>query len=84
MELEIEAIKKIWKDDSKKVDGNFNAFTKIHVRSSIGLPRLNIDLKKLQDLLAITETGSAYIDSRGFLENGFSFETENTTIKSPG
>ncbi len=79
VELEIEEIKKIWNDHSKKVEGNFNAFTKIHVRSSIGLPCLNIDLKKLQDILAITETGSAYIDSRGFVENGFSFETENTT-----
>lgn len=79
VEIEIEETKKIWKDHSKKVDGNFNAFTRIHVRSSIGLPGLNIDFKKLQELLAITQTGSAYIDSRGFLENGFSFETENTT-----
>jgi hypothetical protein len=79
VEIEIEETKKIWKDHSKKVEGNFNAFTKIHVRRHIGLPGLNIDLKKLQELLAITQTGSAYIDSRGFLENGFSFETENTT-----
>ena len=79
VELEIEAIKKIWRDNSKKVDGNFNAFTKIHVRSSIGLPGLAIDMKKLQELLTIAQTGSAYIDSHGFLENGFSFKTQNTT-----
>lgn len=79
VEIEIEEIKKIWRDHSKKVEGDFKAFTKIHVRRNIGLPGLNIDFKNLQNLLAVTQTGSAYVDSRGFLENGFSIETANTT-----
>ena len=79
VKAEINGIKEIWENHNKKVDGNFNAFTKVHVRKSIGLPGLNIDFKKLQTLLAVTQAGSAFIDRQGFLENGFSFETGNTT-----
>jgi len=78
VEIEINAIKKIWSNHKKKVGDNLNTFDKVHVRSTIGLPDLDIDFKKLQGVLAINQIGSAFIDRQGFVENGFSFETEST------
>lgn len=78
-EIEVEGIQYIWTNHNKKVGDNLNAFDSIHVRSTIGLPNLNIDFIKLSEFLATDETGSAFIENQGFVENGFSLRTENTS-----
>lgn len=78
VEIEVKAIKEIWKNHNRKIDENFNAFDKLHVRDTIGLPNLNIDFNKLQEFLGVNKIGSAFIDRLGFAKNGFSLETENT------
>jgi len=79
VEIELNGIKEIWKNHNKIVGDNLNAFDSIHIRRTIGLPGLNLDFIKLQEFLAIDEIGSLFIDRQGFIENGFSFKTENTT-----
>jgi len=79
VEIEINGIKGIWKSHNKKVDDNLNAFDSIHVRSTIGLPDLHVDLAEIQRLLKTNEIGSAFIERQGFIENGFSLKTQNTT-----
>src|SRR5712671_630105 len=47
IEIEIQEIKKIWDNYSKKVDEQFTAFTGCHVRKTIGEPKLEIDFEEL-------------------------------------
>lgn len=78
VEVEINAIKNIWKKHHKKVEDRFNAFDALHVRTSIGLPNLDVDFIQLQEYLGATQTGQAFIEEQGFIKNGFSIETRNT------
>lgn len=79
VEIEIKGIKNIWDNHNIKVGDDLNAFDNVHVRSTIGLPSLCIDFKKLQEFLGINQIGGAFIERQGFIENGFSITTENTS-----
>src|SRR5688572_828275 len=78
IEIEIEGIKKIWDNYSRKVDEQFTAFTECHVRKTIGEPKLEIDFEELLIALEQPKTGSLKIGNN-FVANSFSLETRNTT-----
>jgi hypothetical protein len=78
IEIEIQGIKKIWENYSKKVDEQFTAFTECHVRKTIGEPKLEIYFEELLTALEEPKIGSLKI-GENFVANSFSLQTDNTT-----
>jgi len=79
IEIEIQGIKKIWDNDSKKIDEQFTAFTNCHVRQTIGDPNLEIRFEDLLNVLTDSRVGSLKVNDN-FVLNGFSLSTGNTTF----
>jgi len=78
IDIEVAKIKDVWENDSKKVDDKFTAFTKCHVRSTIGEPALSIDFGELKKLLNVKKIGCLKIND-DFVLNSFSLQTQDTT-----
>ncbi|HEY9045633.1 MAG TPA: hypothetical protein VIN08_07040 [Ohtaekwangia sp.] len=77
IDIEITGIKEVWANASKKIEDSFTAFTKCHVRSTIGEPGLTIDLNALKEFLDVTKVGSLKIND-SYVERGFSLRTDST------
>ena len=78
VDIEVSKIQEIWKNNSKEVEANFNAFDKCHIRETIGEPKLLLDLRNLKEILKTDNIGSLKINNQ-FVINGFSLKTEWTT-----
>jgi len=77
IEVEIKGIKNIWDNHSKKFEGKFTAFTKCHVRNTIGEPNLEIKLAQLSEALVKAEIGILKKNGN-YVSNSFSLKTTNT------
>ncbi|SEO61730.1 hypothetical protein [Mucilaginibacter sp. OK283] len=81
IDIEISKINDIRANHCKRIDDFMNAFTKCHVRDVIGKPNLNVDFTVLKKILNIDNVGSLkLINNQGFVLNGFTFKTDNTTF----
>jgi len=78
IEIEVEEIRKIRNDYSKKVNEQFTAFTRCHVRKTIGEPNLEIDFEELLTILEHPKIGALRVGDN-YVANSFSLETANTT-----
>lgn len=78
VDIEVSKIRDVWKNNRKGVDANFNAFTKCHVRKTIGEPKLLLDLDSIIEVLQTNQIGSLNINNQ-FVMNGFSLQTALTT-----
>lgn len=77
VEQEINAIKDVWKNHSKKSD-DYTLFKNCHVRNKIGSPNLKIDFSELKTILKSNSFGQVIINGE-VLVNGFAIKTLNTT-----
>lgn len=78
IEVEIEKIKEIWHNHSRKVDEQLTAFTQCHIRGTIGTPNLQVALAELFGVLGNLEMGALKIGDF-YVTDGFSLKTANTT-----
>ena len=78
IEIEIQGIRKIWDNYSKKVDEKFTAFTECHVRKTIGEPNLEIEFEDLLTLLDQPKIGAVKIGDN-YIADNFSLQTANST-----
>lgn len=76
IEKEINGIKDIWDNHSKKSD-DYNLFKNCHVRNVIGTPNLAINFNNLKSLLKCNSVGQVLVNGDALL-NGFAIKTENT------
>jgi|SRR5690606_34832888 len=77
VEQEINAIKDVWENHSKKSD-DYTLFKNCHVRNKIGSPNLKIDFSELKTILKSNSFGQVIINGE-VLVNGFAVKTLNTT-----
>jgi hypothetical protein len=77
VEQEINAIKDVWENHSKKSD-DYTLFKNCHVRNKIGSPNLKIDFSELKTILKSNTFGQVIINGE-VLVNGFAIKTLNTT-----
>lgn len=77
VEQEINAIKDVWENHSKKSD-DYTLFKNCHVRNKIGSPNLKIDFNELKTILKSNSFGQVIINGE-VLVNGFAVKTLNTT-----
>lgn len=78
VDIEVSKIQDVWKNNRKEVDANFDAFSKCHVRDTIGEPKLLLDLNSIMEVLQTDLIGSLQINNQ-FVMNGFSLQTASTT-----
>lgn len=80
MQSELEKISDIKTNHSQTVDDSLTAYTSCHLRKNIGEPNLSIDFPQLKALLITEEAGSFALKGyEGFVPNGFSLKTNETT-----
>lgn len=75
---ELQAIAVIWENHREETDDNYYAFNKIHVRSKIDAPQLNINLNELLDLLGSHYVGALKMTGQAdgeYVEDGFAIHT---------
>lgn len=75
---ELQAITIIWENHREETNDNYYAFNRIHVRSKIDTPQLNIDLDKLLDLLGSHYVGALKMTGQAdgeYVEDGFAIHT---------
>jgi hypothetical protein len=77
IQVEFNAIQEIWANHSKKSE-EYTLFKNCHVRKTIGLPNLTINLNELKVLLGCNSVGQVIINGEVLID-GFALETENTT-----
>lgn len=78
VDIEVSKIQDVWENNRKEVDANFNAFSKCHVRETIGEPQLLLNLNNIREVLQTDQIGSLTINNQ-FVKNGFSLQTTSTT-----
>ena len=75
---ELQAIAVIWENHREETDDKYYAFNRIHVRTKIDIPQLNIDLDELLDLLGSHYVGALKMtgqDDGEYVEDGFAIHT---------
>ncbi len=77
VEHEINGIKDIWENHSKKSD-DYTLFKSCHVRNKIGSPNLIINFSELKTILNTNTVGQVIINGEALI-NGFAIKTQNTT-----
>lgn len=75
---ELQSISMIWENHREETSDDYYAFNKIHVRSKIGAPHLNINLDELLDLLESHYIGALKMSGQAdneYVEDGFAIHT---------
>lgn len=81
MKIEISHIKDIWENHSKTIDNTFNTFSKLHIRTNIGIPPVDISLQKLSSLLEVDQIQNLTVGSSdAFVDGGFSLNINTHVV----